>query len=226
VKIALIGHGKMGKQIEELSASLNIEVVATIGRADRPLTLASLNGAQVAVEFTHPHAAAENLTQLATLQIPTVSGTTGWFENLETVRDLYLKNKTTLIYGANFSIGVALFERITSEAAKLFANAEEYGAYAWEAHHEKKKDAPSGTLIKLVESMQRAGYSRPVNVSSTRAGSIPGTHEIGFDSAADTITLKHTARNREGFARGALFAAKRALEINGVFEFSEVIFHD
>ena len=103
----------------------------------------------------------------------------------------------------NFSIGVNVFTRLVSEAARLLKDEPEYGAWAWEIHHLTKKDAPSGTLLKLVEAMKTAGYARPIDVSSNRAGAHPGTHEIGFDSAADTITLRHTARSREGFARGA-----------------------
>jgi 4-hydroxy-tetrahydrodipicolinate reductase len=113
---------------------------------------------------------------------------------------------------------------VVSEAARLLADEPAYGAWAWEIHHSAKKDAPSGTLLKLVEGMRGAGYERGIDVSSNRAGAHPGTHEIGFDSAADTITLRHTARSREGFARGALKAAQWVVGKRGVFEFSEVLF--
>ena len=114
--------------------------------------------------------------------------------------------------------------RVVREAAKLLADEKEYGAWAWEIHHDTKKDAPSGTMIKLVEEMKAAGYERNIDVTSSRAGRHPGTHEIGFDSAADTITLRHAARSREGFARGALKAAQWIVGKQGVFEFSDVLF--
>jgi 4-hydroxy-tetrahydrodipicolinate reductase len=128
------------------------------------------------------------------------------------------------VWSPNFSVGVNVFSRLVAEAAKLLAERPEYGAWAWEIHHDTKKDAPSGTLLKLVEDMKGAGYGRPIDVNSSRAGRHPGTHEIGFDSTADTITLRHVARSREGFARGALQAARWVAGKRGVFEFSEVIF--
>jgi 4-hydroxy-tetrahydrodipicolinate reductase len=128
------------------------------------------------------------------------------------------------VWSPNFSIGVNVFTRLVAEASELLAQEGDYGAWAWEIHHITKKDAPSGTLLKLVETMKSTGFERPIDVSSNRAGAHPGTHEIGFDSAADTITLRHTARSREGFARGALKAAKWVIGKRGVFEFSEVLF--
>ena len=119
-----------------------------------------------------------------------------------------------------------LFRSLVNEAAKLLANEPAYGAWAWEIHHDTKKDAPSGTLIKLVDEMKKAGYTRHIDVSSNRAGRHPGTHDIGFDSAADTITLRHAARSREGFARGALKAAQWIVGKQGVFEFTDVLFGD
>jgi 4-hydroxy-tetrahydrodipicolinate reductase len=132
------------------------------------------------------------------------------------------------VWSPNFSVGVNVFSRLVREAARLLAEEPEYGAWAWEIHHDTKKDAPSGTMIKLVEEMKAAGYKRNIDVSSNRAGRHPGTHDIGFDSAADTITLRHAARSREGFARGALKAAQWLVENHeikhGVFEFSDVLF--
>ena len=132
--------------------------------------------------------------------------------------------KSAAVWSPNYSVGVNVFFRLVAEAAKLLAKQSEYGSYAWEIHHDTKKDAPSGTLIKLVDEMKKAGYERNIDVSSNRAGRVPGTHEIGFDSAADTITLRHTARSREGFARGALQAAKWVVGKQGFFEFSETLF--
>ena len=151
-------------------------------------------------------------------------GTTGWAEHLEEVKSIVAKHNSALVWSPNFSIGVNVFARLVSEAARLLKNEKEYGAWAWEIHHITKKDAPSGTLIQLVEQMKAAGFERPVNCSSSRAGAHPGTHEIGFDSAADTITLRHTARSREGFARGALKAAQWIVGRKGFYEFSDVLF--
>ncbi|MGH9756741.1 MAG: 4-hydroxy-tetrahydrodipicolinate reductase, partial [Candidatus Acidiferrales bacterium] len=152
-----------------------------------------------------------------------VLGTTGWQDQFDRVGAAVEKHGVGLVWSPNFSIGVNLFTRLVVEAAKLFANQPEYGAWAWEIHHDAKKDAPSGTMNKLVEEMKISGYARPIDVSSNRAGKHPGTHEIGFDSAADTITLRHTARSREGFARGALEAARWLAGKQGFFEFREIL---
>jgi len=117
-----------------------------------------------------------------------------------------------------------VFFRLASEAARLLSREAAYGAWAWEIHHHTKKDAPSGTLLKLVDEMKQAGYSRSIDTSSSRAGAHPGTHEIGFDCSADTITLRHTARNREGFARGALKAAQWVVGKKGFHEFADILF--
>jgi 4-hydroxy-tetrahydrodipicolinate reductase len=128
-----------------------------------------------------------------------------------------------MVWSPNFSIGVNVFLRLVAEAARLLKDEPSYGAWGWEIHHSTKKDAPSGTLLKLVGEMKKAGYGRPIDASSNRAGAHPGTHEIGFDSAADTITLRHSARSREGFARGALKAAQWVVGKKGFFEFSEIM---
>ena len=128
------------------------------------------------------------------------------------------------MWSPNFSIGVAVFRRLAVAAAELFSNESSYGAWAWEIHHDAKKDAPSGTLLHIVEAMKSAGYSRTIDISSSRAGKHPGTHEVGFDSAADTITMRHVARSREGFALGALKAAQWVKQHKGVHTFEEVLF--
>jgi 4-hydroxy-tetrahydrodipicolinate reductase len=143
---------------------------------------------------------------------------------MDRVRAAVEAHGTGLVWSPNFSIGVNVFSRLVREAARLLADEAQYGAWAWEIHHSTKKDARSGTLIKLVTDMKNAGYDRSIDVSSNRAGAHPGTHEIGFDSAADTITLRHSARSREGFARGALKAAQWIPGKKGVFEFSDVLF--
>jgi len=186
--------------------------------------LRKADGADVAIEFTLPSAAAANIEALAALGIPVVTGTTGWFAEMDSVREAIEQNNTALVWSPNFSIGVNIFVRVVREAARLVGNERQYGAWAWEIHHATKKDAPSGTLLKLVEEMKGAGYPRPIDTAANRSGTHPGTHEIGFDSAADTITLRHTARSREGFARGALKAAQWLPGKRGVFAFEEVLF--
>jgi 4-hydroxy-tetrahydrodipicolinate reductase len=219
--LAIVGYGKMGRLIEQLAPEYGFTIHSRIDLNDDPGQAA---GADVAVEFSVPDAVVGNVEALARLGVALVVGTTGWLAGMDRVRAVVAKCGTGLVWSPNFSIGVNVFFRLAREAAGLLAEESQYGAWAWEIHHHTKKDAPSGTLIKLVEEMKAAGYSRPIGTSSNRAGAHPGTHEIGFDSAADTITLRHAARNREGFARGALKAAQWIVGKKGVFEFSEVLF--
>ncbi len=228
LKIALVGYGKMGHLIEQLAANHDCEVTLRLdsksNEGARSLDSNALSAIDVAIEFTHPASAPGNLKKLAAAGIPTVTGTTGWFSHLADVRSAFEKAGTGLVYGPNFSIGVAVFRKLVSEAAEMLKNEADYGAWAWEIHHDAKKDAPSGTLLHLVEAMKAAGYARNVDVSASRAGKHPGTHEVGFDSVADTITLRHVARSREGFALGALKAAKWIASRQGVHTFEEVLF--
>ena len=221
MKLAIVGYGKMGRMIEQLAPGYNFEVAAKIDAGD---SIDGASGCDAAIEFSTPDTAVANVKALAAAGVPVVCGTTGWFGELEDVRKVVEAGSGALVYSANFSIGVNVFTRVAAEAARLLANEPEYEAWAWEIHHSAKKDAPSGTLFKLVDAMKSAGYTRNIDVSSNRAGAHPGTHEIGFDSAADTITLRHSARSREGFARGALKAAQWVVGKKGVYEFSEVLF--
>ena len=220
MRLAIVGYGKMGRLIEQLAPELGFTVHCRIDNGD---DTGLATGADVAIEFTAPGAVIGNVERLAALGVPVVVGTTGWMAGLEKVREVVARHDTALVWSPNFSIGVNAFVRIVREAAHLLANETQYGAWGWEIHHETKQDAPSGTLLRLVEEMRAAGYRREVDITSSRAGAHPGTHEIGFDSAADTITLRHSARNREGFARGALKAAQWIVGKKGVFEFSEIL---
>ncbi len=227
-KLALVGYGKMGKLIEQLSPEYDFEVVQRLDEFNNVngagMTPEAFSKVDVAIEFSTPETAPANLKRLAGLKINAVTGTTGWLDHLVDVTRVVEQSGTGLVWSPNFSIGVAVFSKITALAAQLLRDEKEYGAWAWEIHHDEKKDARSGTLIHLVEAMKQAGYPRTIDVSSNRAGKHPGTHEIGFDSAADTITLRHTARSREGFARGALKAARWILDRKGVYTFEEVLF--
>jgi len=218
--LAIVGYGKMGRLIDQLAPEYGFTVTARVD-VDRD---ESLQGADVAVEFSVPSSVVANVARIVALGIPIVVGTTGWLDHLAEVKALVDKNNSALVWSPNFSIGVNIFTRLVAEAARLFKNEKEYGAWAWEIHHITKKDEPSGTLLKLVDQMKASGFDRAIDSSSSRAGGHPGTHEIGFDSSADTITLRHTARSREGFARGALKAAQWIIGRKGCYEFSDVLF--
>jgi len=226
--LALVGNGKMGRLIEQLAPQHGFNVAVRLtgesNRAGVGISKEAFVGIDVAIEFSTPAAAPDNLKRLAAAGIPAVTGTTGWLEHLPEVRTAVDNAGTALVWSPNFSVGVAVFRRLVGLAAELLHNDESYGAWAWEIHHDTKKDPLSGTLLHLVETMKQNGYTRPIDVSSSRAGKHPGTHEIGFDSAADTITLRHAARNREGFAHGALKAARWILERKGVYTFEDVLF--
>jgi len=221
LKLAIVGYGKMGRMIEALAPEYGFSVDARIDVND---DLEVAQGADVAIEFSTPEAVIGNVEKLAALAVPVVVGTTGWLAEMDRMRAVVEMHGTGMVWSPNFSIGVNVFSRLVREAAKLLADEPQYGAWAWEIHHHTKKDAPSGTLIKLVNDMKSAGFERTIDVGSNRAGAHPGTHEVGFDSAADTITLRHSARSREGFARGALKAAQWVVGKKGVFEFSDVLF--
>lgn len=228
MKLALVGYGKMGRMIDGLSAQYGFETVLRLDEfnnaAGAGMTKENFAGVDVAIEFSTPETAVENIERLAALGVNTVVGATGWLKELDRARSAVERAGTGLVWAPNFSIGVNVFERAVAEAARLMAAQEDYEAWAWEIHHSAKKDAPSGTLLKLTEAMRKAGYTRRIDEAASRAGAHPGTHEIGFDSAADTITLRHTARSREGFARGALKAARWIVGKRGFYEFQEVLF--
>jgi 4-hydroxy-tetrahydrodipicolinate reductase len=188
------------------------------------LTKENFRGIDVAIDFSIPAAVPRNVEGIAAFGVNIVIGTTGWLEHLDAVKQAVKKHAIGLVWSPNYSIGVNVFSRLVAEAARLLASQPEYGAWAWEIHHSTKKDAPSGTLLKLVDEMKKAGYPRTIDTASSRAGAHPGTHEIGFDSSGDTITLRHTARSREGFARGALKAAQWVVGKQGFFDFAEILF--
>ena len=226
--LAIVGYGKMGRLIEQLAPEAGFSVTRKLdidtNANQQGITPENFRGVDVAVEFSTPHTAVANLERLSAIGVPVVVGTTGWYGELDRVRAFVDQSGVGVVWSPNYSIGVHVFRRVVAEAARLLAAQPEYGAWAWEVHHSAKKDALSGTLLQLVEEMQHAGYPRRIDVSSNRAGANPGTHEIGFDSAADTITLRHTARSREGFARGALKAAQWVIGKRGLHEFGAVIF--
>jgi 4-hydroxy-tetrahydrodipicolinate reductase len=217
----------MGRSIERLAAEHDCEVARIFRSTENANAVAlnrdSLSATDVVIEFTMPQAAPQNLLRLIQVGVPVVTGTTGWFAELSQIREVCEAKNGSMVWGPNFSVGLHHFRATVAEAARRFAREESYGAWGWEIHHAAKKDAPSGTLLALAEDISRSGYTRPVSISANRAGAVPGTHEIGFDSTEDTITLRHTAHSRDGFARGALRAAQWLAGKKGFFEFHEIV---
>jgi len=231
MKIAIVGYGKMGRMIEDLVLERPEREIAVALKFDEfnnanfaGITAANFRDVDVAIDFSTPSTVVGNIERIAAPGVNLVIGTTGWQEQMSHVRKIVERDHIGLIWSPNYSIGVNAFFRIVNAAAKLLANEPQYDAWAWEIHHSAKRDAPSGTLLKLVDEMCEAGYERHVDVASNRAGKIAGTHENGFDSAADTITLRHTARSREGFALGAIKAAEWIVGKKGFHEFGDVLF--
>jgi len=226
MKLALIGYGAMGRlvetQAEAAGNQVGIKLTSNEAEQDVDELAAMLRRHDVAVDFSVGPGVLKNIEACALAGVPLVEGTTGWKEHEDRAREIVTEHDSALVYGANFSIGVNVFYRIVAGAAKLFAGLEQYEAFIEEQHHSRKRDAPSGTALKL-KSVLAEAVKGEIPVASTRAGHIPGTHRVGFDSAADQILLTHIARSREGFAAGALLAARWIVGRKGVFEFSEVI---
>jgi len=227
-RAAIVGYGKMGRLIEQLAPEYDFAIALKLDEFNNSnfegLTARNFGEIDVAIDFSIPSAVARNAEGIAALGVNLVIGTTGWAGQMDAVKAAVERHGIGAVWSPNYSVGVNAFFRLVAEAARLLAAQPEYGAWAWEIHHSTKKDAPSGTLLKLIEGMKRAGYTRTISESSNRAGAHPGTHEIGFDSAADTIVLRHTARSREGFARGALQAARWVVGKKGLYEFGDIVF--
>jgi 4-hydroxy-tetrahydrodipicolinate reductase len=225
-RLALVGHGRMGRLVESLAPAygfgVGLRLTGATASGTAGIDARRFAGIDVAVDFSVPKAVAGNVERIAALGIPIVVGTTGWGEDLPRVRAAVERHGVGLLYGANFSVGVQVFYRLAALAAGLLAHDGDYDAWAYEIHHRKKKDAPSGTLLHLKRLMEEAGYARGIDVASNRAGAVPGTHVVGFDAEADTILLEHRARSRDGFARGALRAARWIVGRTGIYEFSDV----
>jgi 4-hydroxy-tetrahydrodipicolinate reductase len=227
INLALLGYGKMGKTIAALAPQRCFEVRLVmdvdVNAQGQGITAEKFQGVDVCIEFTTPDAVVENLRRVAALGVNLVVGTTGWHNRLEEVRRIIESAGVGMVYGANFSIGINLFYRLARAAAEIFSGFPDYDPYLTEAHHKFKKDAPSGTALEIKRQIQPRFGSREIPVASVRAGYIPGTHELGFDSEADTIVLRHTARGRQGFAEGALYAARWVVGRKGLFSFAEVL---
>src|SRR2546423_7969683 len=215
----------MGQLVGKLAADQGHKIALTLDLDDAVRSIEdiaeALRACDVAIDFSIADTVPKDVEACARAGVPLVVGTTGWQSQFEQVRGVVEQYDGALIHGANFSIGVQFFYRIAARAAELFRNLDSYDPFIEEAHHKRKRDAPSGTAVELGRIVEE-NLGREVSVSSTRAGYIPGTHRLGFDSNADQITLTHEARSREGFAAGALLAAKWIVGRKGVYEFSEV----
>jgi 4-hydroxy-tetrahydrodipicolinate reductase len=228
MRILLVGHGRMGRMVGDLASQYECEIAGVID-PQSPLNAGELEderwrrGVDVAVDFTFPEAVKPNVEALARLGINTVIGTTGWAVDEPAVRRAVADAGIGVVVAPNFSAGVVIFEAIVARAAGLFGAQREFGAFVHEAHHAAKKDAPSGTALFLTRAMHDAGYTGPIDVASTRAGYIPGTHTVGFDGPAETIVLTHSARDRSAFARGALSAARWVNGRRGWFTMKDVL---
>ena len=226
MKLALIGYGAMGQLVEQLATAAGDEVGVKLTSQDSDQGVdeiaAMLRRHDVAIDFSLGPMVLKNVEACALAGVPLVEGTTGWKDQENRAWEIVAEHNGALVYGANFSIGVNVFYRLVRNAAKLFSGLDQYEAFIEEQHHSRKRDAPSGTALQLKKVMAEF-VKAEIPIASTRAGHIPGTHRVGFDSASDQITLTHTARSREGFAAGALLAAHWIIGRKGVFEFSEVI---
>jgi 4-hydroxy-tetrahydrodipicolinate reductase len=222
LRVLLVGHGRMGRLVESLAPEAGVEIAGRvdIDNADRP---EDWPAADVAIDFSTAAAVPANARLLAARGTHLVIGTTGWQDQEESVRREMAAYPIGVVSAPNFALGVNLFVALAAHAAELLAERPEFGAWIHELHHRAKRDAPSGTAIAIRDAMQQAGYGLAIDVASTRVGSIPGTHTVGFDSPAETITLTHTARDRTGFARGALEAARWVNGRRGWFSMRDVL---
>ena len=227
MRLALLGQGRMARAFEGHARAAGHEIGAVVTSENAGDAARLLAGHDAAIDFSVPGAVAAHVEACAAAALPLVEGTTGWQAQEAAVRRLALEQGAALVYGANFSIGVNLFYRIVARGAELLQEGgfDDYDPFIEEAHHAGKRDAPSGTALALREILERRLERSDIPIASTRAGKIPGTHRVGFDSAGDQILLVHTARNRDGFAAGALLAARWVTQRGkpGVFTFSDVL---
>ena len=236
MKIALIGYGKMGKAIESIALNKGHEIVLKIDiQNNQDFTEAAIQKADVAIEFTGPHSAYENVKKCIAWGIPVVSGSTGWLEKWKEIKDLCEAKNCTLIYSSNYSIGVNLFFELNKQLAQLMEPYNSYDVSMTEVHHTEKKDAPSGTAISLAEQIlthlgrknkwvnSASANSNELVIQSERIDPAPGTHMVKYSSEVDDIEIIHTAHTRVGFASGAVLAAEFAFEKKGIFTMKDVL---
>ena len=225
IRLALIGMGKMGRAIAQLATERGFTVVAEIDLSNASagaVTRETLADAVVAIEFTIPSAAPANIRACVAAGCPVVVGTTGWYDQLPAVRAEVERANGSLLTAPNFSVGVAIFDRVVAEAARLFSVVPGFDVHLIETHHTEKKDAPSGTAGSLARTAE-AAMGRPIPITSIRVGSVPGTHELVFDAPFEQVRLVHEARDRRVFAEGALVAARWLVGRTGVYGMQDVL---
>lgn len=231
MKIAIIGYGKMGKVIEEIALQRNHTIVATL---EHTPTLSELKNAEVAIEFSQPESAFENIKFCIVNNIPVISGTTGWLDRKPEIERLCIEKDATFLYASNYSLGVNLFFELNKKLANLMYNFPTYEVSMQEIHHLQKKDAPSGTAISLANdiipvlkkqnwNLGEAKNTNYIGIEALRIENIPGTHSILYTSEEDEIEIKHTAFSRKGFALGAVIAAEFIHNKKGIFTMKEVL---
>lgn len=237
MNIALIGYGKMGQIVHKIAQEKNFNITSIVDPQHpdanfKEINSESLKNVDVCIDFTHPEVAVENIQKIAKEGKNIIMATTGWLDRIEEVKKIIEENQVGFLYASNFSLGVNIFLKLVKQAAQIINQFDDYDLYSYEMHHNRKKDAPSGTalsigeiLLENVERKSKLVLDRPegkikaheLHLATIRGGDIPGTHCVGFDSTMDTIELKHTARNREGFALGSLVAAEWLNEKTGFF---------
>ena len=230
MKIALLGYGKMGKVIEKIAFERGHEIIF---KKSSDSSFDGLEQAEVAIEFSIPTAAAKNISESLNRSIPVISGTTGWLKNYHEIENLCLQKNTGFIYASNFSLGVNIFFELNDYLAKMMSKFNQYKVSMQEIHHTQKLDAPSGTAISLANSIiSNSNYenwtlekqkSNEIFIDAQRIENVLGTHSVFYNSDVDSIEIKHTAHNREGFALGAILAAEWIVGKKGVFTMRDVL---
>lgn len=231
MKIALLGYGKMGQTIEKIAVSRGHEIVLTI---DKDSPESDISVADVAIDFSIPSSAVDNITNCLNNNVPIISGTTGWLDHFEDMKKLCSDQKGAFIYASNYSLGVNIFFELNNHLAKMMGNLDQYNVTIEEIHHKQKLDEPSGTAITLAEGviehtqntqweLDKASQENSIPISAIRSPEVPGTHTITYNSSVDQIDIKHTAHNRQGFALGAVVAAEWIVGKTGVFTMKDVL---
>jgi 4-hydroxy-tetrahydrodipicolinate reductase len=236
MKIALIGYGKMGKAIEAITIEKGNEIVLKISSGNKEeLTVENLRRANVAIEFTNPHSAVENIKKCIEAGVPVISGSTGWLHHFDEIKKYCKEKKGGLLYSSNFSIGVNIYFSLNKYLASLMSLNNDYVPSIEEIHHTQKKDAPSGTAITLAEDLMKKITAKTgwvnetsndpslLSIISKREDDVPGTHVVKYESANDVIEIIHTSKNRKGFAQGVLLAAKFMMGKKGIFSMRDVL---
>lgn len=227
LKLLLVGHGRMGRLVEALAPSYDVDLAGILdsrtNTGGSALTTERWPAVDVIIDFSHADAFLANLPRLCSLRTNLVIGTTGWKAREAEVRRAIDEAGVGAVVAANFSVGANVLEVVAEAAGRLFERQKDYGAWLHEAHHAAKKDAPSGTALSLKAAIERAGFTRPIDVSSTRAGFIPGVHTIGFEGPSESVTLTHDVRDRATFAHGALAAARWVHGRRGWFTMRDVL---